>query len=828
MNDFSNDDQKPQLFDNTNEEEGTKIFPRDMVSEMKESYLDYAMSVIVARALPDVRDGLKPVQRRIIFAMHGLGLKSSAKFMKSARIIGETLGKYHPHGDSSVYETMVNMAQDFSMRYPLVWGQGNFGSMDGDSAAAPRYTEAKLKKITDEILDSIDKNTIDFRPNYDGTQQEPSVMPSKLPNLILNGGLGIAVGMATNIPPHNLGEVFDALKFLLDNEGCSHEDLMQFIKGPDFPTGGIIYNKNDILEAYKKGRGGIVIRGKAEIEENAKNGKQSIIITEIPYRQNKADLVLKMANLVDEKILKGITDIRDESNMEGVRIVVELARGTQGKKILNQLYKHTSLQQNFNVNMIALENGLKPRRFSLKDILQEFIKHRRVVIVRRLEFELAENKKKAHILEGLKIALDHIDEVISTIRNSDSKEDAKINLIQKFSLSEVQSDAILEMKLQKLAGLERKKILDDLKATLDEIDRIEKILASEEKIKNEIRTEFTEIREKYADTRKTEVVETPIGEFRPEDFVQKKDVLIVLTEDGYVKRMDPELYRTQNRGGKGVKGTTTKDEDIVLQMLLASTHDSLLLFTNFGKVFGLKSYEVPEGSKISKGQSLANLLALDTDEKVTVIGLVPKEENGFIFFVTEKGVSKRVEISQFKNIRNSGLRALNFKSDEDKLNWVLFTNGKQDIFITTELGQAIRFDENDVRPMGRTASGVCAIKLRAKDKVSSAHVLEKDDKSLLLTLSAGGIGKKTFISEFSNQFRGGVGIRATKITEKTGKLVVSKLVQEHSEDEIILISEQGIVIRVPLKSIKVLSRMAQGVKIMNLNKGDKVAGIVTV
>jgi len=807
---------------NTIDLETGKVIPRLLQDEMEESYLDYAMSVIVARALPDVRDGLKPVQRRILYSMLNLGLNSSAKFQKSAKIVGETMGNYHPHGDAAIYETLVNMAQDFSQRYPLIWPQGNFGSMDGDRAAAARYTEAKMSKIAEEMVFDIDKETVDFRPNYDNTKEEPVVLPSKIPNLLLNGALGIAVGMATNIPPHNISEVMSALIALVDNPDLTIEDIVEnYIKGPDFPTGGVIYDKNSIIDAYKKGSGPIVVRGVAKIEESEK-GKQSIVITEIPYRQNKSDLVVKIADLAKEKIIKGISDIRDESSREGVRVVIELSKGAQADKILNQIFHLTPLQQNFNLNLIALEDGIKPKRFNLKEVLESFIRHRRSVTVRKLNFELKEERKKVHILEGLKVALDNIDEVINLIRGSKDKDEAKFGLMEKFQLTEIQADAILEMKLARLANLERQKILDELEERLKNIRWIEEVLSSEEKIMNEVKKEFSETKEKYSSERLTKVVPYPVGEFRPEDFVEAKSTLIFLTKSGYIKRMYSESYKLQNRGGKGVVGMSTKENDRLVSVVEASTHDFLLFFTNQGRVFSYPAYEFPEGTKMAKGQPIVNFLSLNSNEKVSVVYNQSKLEK-YLFFVTELGVVKKTNSSEFKNIRSNGLRAVNFKDEKDSLVKVFSTDGNCEIILTTKFGQSIRFSEKDVRPMGRMASGVRGIKLRLGDRVVSAEKVSKDQKGFLFTLTEMGIGKKTEISEFNVQKRGGVGVKVARISKKTGNLSVVKIIPEdHKDLELLVISESAQVIRIKAESIPKLSRVAQGVFLMRVKDNDKV------
>ncbi|MBU1935260.1 DNA gyrase subunit A, partial [Patescibacteria group bacterium] len=677
---------------------------RDIVKEMEDCYLDYAMSVIVSRALPDVRDGLEPVHRRILYSMHEIGLRSGGKFRKSATVVGDVLGKYHPHGDTAVYDSMVRMAQDFAMRYPLVNGQGNFGSMDGDNAAAMRYTEAKMEKITDEILADIEKDTVDFRPNYDGRLKEPVVLPARIPALLLNGSMGIAVGMATNIPPHNLREVMESVKYLIENPEAEIEDLMEYIKGPDFPTGGMIYDVEAIKTAYATGRGSIAVRGKADIEET-KSGRHQIIITEIPYQVNKASLVEKIADLVRDKKIVGISDLRDESNRDGVRVAIELKRDAYPKKVLNQLYKYTPLQTSFGFNMIALIDGIQPRLLDLKTILEQFIAHRQTVVTRRTEFELRVAEARAHILEGLKIALDDIDKVIETIKKSATKEIAKENLVKKFKLSEIQAKAILEMRLQTLAGLERKKIEDELKEKLDFIKECQAILANPKKILGIVKDETQEIIDKYGDERRTQVISHAVGEFNAKSLIPNEPMIIALTKGGYIKRLSPSVYRTQGRGGKGVIGMTTKDEDEIATIIHVMTHDDILYFTNKGRVFCLPAYEVPQASRTAKGQAIVNLLQLEPEESVTAILDKSKSAGEYLFMATLKGTVKKTKIEDFENVRKSGLIAIKLR-DGDLLDWVHPTSAGQQVIIATRNGQCIRFKEDDVRPMGRPSMGV--------------------------------------------------------------------------------------------------------------------------
>ena len=797
--------------------------PKDIVAEMEECYLDYAMSVIVSRALPDVRDGLKPVHRRILYSMHELGLRSGAKFRKSATVVGDVLGKYHPHGDSAVYDSMVRMAQDFAMRYPLVNGQGNFGSMDGDNAAAMRYTEAKMEKITDELLADIEKDTVDFRPNYDGRLKEPVVLPSRFPALLLNGSMGIAVGMATNIPPHNLIEVMTAVKHLMDNPEATIEDLMEFIKGPDFPTGGMIYDPEAIKTAYATGRGSIIMRGKADIQEQ-KNGRFQIVITEIPYQVNKASLVESMANLVRDKKIVGISDLRDEANREEVRVVVELKRDAYPKKVLNQLYKFTTLQTSFGFNMIALIDGIQPRLLDLKAILEEFIKHRQVVVTRRTEFELRVAQARAHILEGLKIALDDIDAVIATIRSSETKEIAKENLIKKFKLTEIQAKAILEMRLQTLAGLERKKIEDELKEKLDFIKECEAILADTKKVLAIIHEETQEIIDKYGDERRTEVVPHAVGEFNAKALIPNEDMIVALTRGGYIKRMSPTVYRTQGRGGKGVIGMTTKDEDEISNIMHVKTHDDIYYFTNHGRVFRLPAYEVLQASRTAKGQAIVNLLQLEQEEFVTSMLDLNKRDGEFLFMCTRKGTVKKTSVDDFKNVRKSGLIAIKLK-EGDVLDWVRPSSEGDQIVIVTRNGQAIRFKQGDVRAMGRASQGVRGIKLKGDDEVVGMEIVQNEEASRVLVVMENGLSKTTKVEQYRFQGRGGSGVKTANVTKKTGKVVGARVLDSTMSGDLILISSHGQMIRLPMKQVPTSGRATQGVYVMRMKDGDKVASL---
>ncbi len=808
-----------------------KLTPAPIVDEVKQSYLEYAMSVIVSRALPDVRDGLKPVHRRILYAMWSIGLRHNVKFRKSAHVVGEVMAKYHPHGDASIYDAMVRMAQDFAMRHQLVDGQGNFGSMDGDSAAAMRYTEARLKAIAEEMLYDIEKNTVNFNPTYDGSHKEPSVLPSKLPNLLLNGSMGIAVGMATSIPPHNLSELCDGIAALIDKPKTSAEELAEIIKGPDFPTGGVIYNKKDIAAAYATGRGGIVMRAKAEIKEG-KTGYFHIIVNEIPYQINKATLIEKIASLVQEKKLEGIKDLRDESNKDGVRIVIDLKKDAYPKKILNQLFKITELQTTFHVNMLALVDGIQPRVLNLKNILEEFIKHRQEIIRRRTEFDLEKNKERAHILEGLKMALDKIDLIIKTIRASKDKDEAKINLMSKFKFTDRQASAILEMRLQQLANLERQKIEDELKEKKALIKELESILASAAKILGIIKKEVNGIKEKYGEERRTQIIAHGVKEFTVEDLVPNEPTIIMTTTDGYIKRLPPDTFRSQSRGGKGVIGVTTKEEESVDHLLTTNTHDNILFFTNRGRVFQLMAYDIPQGSRTAKGQALVNFLQLAPHEKISALLAASNLTNiKYLVMVTNKGLIKKTALEDFANVRRNGLIAIKLKTDDD-LEWVKPSTGGDDVMIATKLGQAIHFREKDIRAMGRAASGVRGIRLKSNDKVVGMDVVDPKNKNEeFLTVAENGLGKLTSINSYKIQGRGGSGIKTAKVTEKTGAIIYASAVDtaKTGDSDIVLMSAKGQVIRMPFGSIPTSGRATQGVRLMRFKEeGDKVASVTII
>lgn len=799
-----------------------QIVPVNIVREMKESFIDYAMSVITERALPDVRDGLKPVHRRIMYSLHENGLHSGAKFRKSAFIVGDVLGKYHPHGDTSVYDAMVNLAQDFSTRYPLVQGQGNFGSVDGDNPAAMRYTEARMAKIASELMRDIEKDTVDFRPNYDSTRKEPIVLPTAVPNLLLNGTLGIAVGMATNIAPHNLTEVVDACLHMIENDDATNEDLAEIVKGPDFPTGGIAFNRADILHAFATGRGGVVCRGEAEIMEQ-KNGVYNITITSLPYRVNKATFVETVAGLVQEKKLEGIKDIQELSTKD-MRVVIILKAGVNPQKVLNFLYKHTQLEQAFHYNMVALVDGT-PETLSLKSIISAFIGHREVVVRRRSAFDLQKAKDREHILLGLKKALDHIDKVISTIRASKDATIAKTNLMKEFKFSDLQTDAILEMRLQKLAGLERKAVELELKEKQDLIAELQALLGSAKKIFKVIADELKEIKEKYGDERKTKIVSGGTKNISDEDLVPEKESVLVFTSGGYVKRTDPGEYKMQKRGGIGVIDLETKEEDFVTQLLTTDTHSDLLFFTNKGKAYQMKMYELPEGKRATKGKSIMNFLSLAGDEKVTSILAVSKKEKvekASLILVTKKGTAKKVSYDSFKDVRRSGIIAIRLDAD-DELQSVLRVQKGQSIILATAKGQSIRFDEKDVREMGRTAGGVRAIKLSKGDSTVGADVVAQEEGSFMLIMGANGLGKKTVLKEYKVQKRGGSGIKTAKVTAKTGALMVGKVVQ--NDTELVAMSKKGQVIRVDLNTIPSSGRQTQGVQIMKLRAGDELASV---
>jgi DNA gyrase subunit A len=801
------------------------VVDRSVENEMETSYLQYSMSVIVARALPDVRDGLKPVHRRILYVMDKGNLGPQSKHTKSAQIVGEVMGKYHPHGDTAIYDAMVRLAQPFNTRYPLVDGQGNFGSMDGDPAAAYRYTEARMTRASAAMVEDLEKDTVRFVDNFDGTQQQPEVMPAKLPNLLLNGQVGIAVGMATNIPPHNLNELVEATIHQIDNSDATLDDLLEHVKGPDFPTGGIVYGKESIRTAFATGRGGVVVRGVADIEETSK-GRHRIVITEIPYAVNKAGLVEKIAELVQDKKVSGISDIRDESSRGVVRIVVDLKKDAYPKKLLNQLYKLTPLQTTFHYNMLALVDGIQPRVLGLQDIIKEYIKHRQSVVRRRTEFELRKAQERAHVLEGLKIALDHIDEVIATIRASETTEEAQANLEKKFKLTEIQARAILAMQLRTLAGLERKKIEDELADLLALIEKLQAILADEKKILKIIKDELRDMQKQFGDDRRTKIVPQELGKLSDEDLVPDEQVVVTLTSANYIKRTSVADYKRQGRGGKGRRGMATREEDVIEHVVNASTHDFLLFFTNKGRVFRIKTYEVPAVGLNAKGVALVNLLQLQPEETVSsVINISKGDGDGSnLLMCTVKGVVKKTPFEQYKNVRQSGLIAINLDAG-DELKWIRMTTGDDEVIISTSQGQAIRFHERDARPMGRVSRGVRGIRLRPEDHVIGMDTVQPD--SYIFVISEFGYGKRTKVEQFTPHKRGGVGIRSAVVNKKTGPLVGVKTLKG-DEQEVIIISTMGQTIRLGLKDISSLGRATQGVRIMRLNDGDSVASLALV
>ncbi len=796
---------------------------RTVENMMEDNFLRYSMSVIIDRALPDVRDGLKPVHRRILFSMEKNGWRPGTKFTKSARIIGDVMGKYHPHGNIAIYDAMVRLAQDWSMRYMLVQGQGNFGSMDGDPPAADRYTEARMARPGAELLADLDKDTVDFRDNYDGEEQEPVVLPAKLPNLLLNGQIGIAVGMATNIPPHNLNELIDATLHLINNpEETTIDDLLKYVKGPDFPTGGIVYAGAPLKQAYLTGRGGIMIRAVTTIEET-KNGRHQIVVTEVPYAVNKSTLIERMAELAKDKKINSISDIRDESARGSVRLVIELKKDAYPKKVLNQLFKMTSLQTSYHYNMLALIDGIQPRVLGLQEILTEYIKHRQVVIRRRTEFELRKAKDRAHILEGWKIALDNIDEVIRLIRASQTSEEASAALMKKFKLSEIQAKSILALPLRTLTGLERQKIESELDELRKLIARLEKILSDEKEVLSIIKTELLEMKEKYGDDRRTEIINHELGKFSDEELIPEEDVVVLLTTENYIKRTHMNEYRRQHRGGKGKRGMTTKELDIIDQLVPASTHDWLLFFTNKGRVFRLKTHEVPTAGLAAKGVAVVNLLQLQPEEKITSIIKIDKNEKdeGYLLMSTIKGTVKKTALKDYANIRTSGLIAIRL-DDKDELRWIKRSSGNNDVIISTSSGQAIRFNEKDARPMGRAARGVRGVRLRPGDQVVGMDLA--DETKSLLVVSANGYGKLTKTSNFPAHKRGGVGIKSAIVTAKTGRIISVRSIDPDAS-EILIISTQGQTIRVGLADIPTLGRTTQGVRIMRLKENDGVASL---
>lgn len=806
------------------------IKPREIIEEMKESYIDYAMSVIISRALPDVRDGLKPVHRRILYAMHEMGLNASAKYRKSATTVGEVLGKFHPHGDIPVYDALTRMAQDFSLRYPLIDGQGNFGSIDGDPPAAMRYTECRLSKIGEEMLKDIEKETVDFIDNYDGTRKEPQVLPSPIPQLLLNGSLGIAVGMATNIPPHNLSEVCDALIHLIDYPKTNSEDLFKFIKGPDFPTAGQIFDKSAIIQAYSQGKGPILMRGKTEIIEQEKTGRFQIVISEIPFQVQKSTLIEQLANLVSEKKIEGIKDIRDESDKEGMRIVIELQKDAYPQKILNRIYKFSDLQKTFHLNMLALVDGIQPRVLSLSEFLNYFISHRKEVVFRRTKFDLEKSKERVHILEGLHKCLSKIDEVIQTIKKSENREEAKKNLIKKFKLTEIQANAILETKLSALAKLERKRIEEELKQMRLRIEELSAILKSPQKIKQVIKKEISLLKENFGDERKTKVYFQKIDEIAEEDLIPQEETIITLTQGGYIKRINPKIYKIQKRGGKGILGMRTLQDDTVSHFLTAKTHDSLFFFTDSGKVFRTLVYEIPEGNRVARGRGLLNFLEISPQEKILSLITLSKIDQDlkirYLVMITENGIIKKTSLTEFENVRRTGLLAITLKRG-DLLKSVKKTIGDDEIILVTKKGQIIRFKEKEIRPMGRQASGIKGIRLKRGDKVIGMDVIKSQSLNLkfqILIITEQGYGKRTDLKEYRLQSRGGSGIKTAKITSKTGEIVNLHLLTGQEED-LIVISQKGQVIRTKISQIPKLSRATQGVKIMKLEKEDKIASI---
>ncbi len=797
------------------------IGKREITTELRESYLDYAMSVIVGRALPDVRDGLKPVHRRVLWVMWESGLTHQAKYRKSANVVGAVMGAYHPHGDTAIYDSIARMAQDFSLRYPLVDGQGNWGDIDGDPPAAMRYTECRLSSIATTLLADIDKDTVDFIANYDDTKKEPTVLPAKLPNLLVNGSDGIAVGMATKIPPHNLGEVVDATSYLIENPKATAEDLMQFIKGPDFPTGGIIYNAKGIKEAYATGRGGITVRGTAEIDE------KRIVISEIPYQVNKADLIIKMAELVGDKRVNGIRDIRDESDRnDPVRIVIELKNDAVPQKVMNQLWRFTDLQKDFHLNMVALtENGLQPEILSVKDVLVGFLKHREEVVTRRTKFDLDKAKERAHILEGLVKALANIDKVIATIKKSKSREDAQANLIKQFKLTVRQADAILEMRLQSLAALERLKIEEELKEKRKLIKELEELLGDPKKIKALIKGELQDLKKDFGDERRTRINEGELRELGVEDIVPQEEVVITMSHDGYIKRIPPSTFRRQRRGGKGLKGSELREEDALAHFLGANTHDNMLFFTDNGRLFQTKAYEIPEGKRTGKGKAIHNFLEIPNDVKVTaIVTYSDKVAPGtYLVMTTVRGVVKKVELEKFQNVRRTGIIAINLAKG-DSLKWAKLAVKGDEIILSTRSGRAIRFKESDMRPMGRTAGGVKGITLKKDDEVSSFEVLGPKEEMNLLVVMSNGYAKQTPLKEYKVQRRGGSGILTAKITSKTGKLVSSHAIIDQTE--LLAVSRRGQILKTTIKSVREAGRATQGVRIMRLDKGDELVGTV--
>ena len=792
--------------------------------EMRESYLDYAMSVIVQRALPDVRDGLKPVHRRILYAMHELGLTARVQYRKSATVVGEVLGKYHPHGDAAVYDAIVRLAQDFAMRYPLIDGQGNFGSVDGDPAAASRYTECRMSAITDDMLADIDKDTVGFKPNYDGREQEPLTLPSRVPQLLVNGSTGIAVGMATNIPPHNLREVVDAVIHLVDHPDATNADLAEFVKGPDFPTGGLILGREGIDLAYGTGHGRIIVRAVHHLEE-IRGGRFAIVVTEIPYQVNKAVLQERIAELVHEKKINGISDLRDESDRQGMRVVIELKREAQPMSVLNQLFKYTQLQASYSMNMLGLVDQ-QPEVLSLDKMLKYFLEYRREVVRRRTEFELRKARERAHILEGLKIALDNLDRIIALIRGSQTQDAAQQGLMAQFTLSEVQAKAILAIQLARLAALERQKILDEYDSIIKTIGRLEDLLASPKKIDGVIKSEIKDVREKYGDERRTRIMHEEIGDFREEDLIPDEEVVVTMTRKSYIKRIPSATYKPQRRGGKGIIGMVTRDADAVERLFVTSTHDNMLFFTNRGRVFQLKVYEVPDASRQGKGTPVVNLVQLEPGETVsTVLTLPAKQTSGYMVMATTDGTVKRTSLDQFRNVRRNGLKAITIAEGEE-LAWAEIAEGDEDIMLVSRKGLIIRFPQEQVRPMGREAAGVKGITLRNDDLVIRMDLVSGNDENLLV-VTENGYGKRSKMSQYKIQRRGGQGTTVTRVTPKTGNIVAARVVRDENT-EVIMMSVQGLVTRTDVHSVRETARATQGVIVMRLNKGDAVVSMATL
>ncbi len=814
-----------------------RLEKRNITDEMKESYLDYAMSVIVSRALPDVRDGLKPVHRRILFAMHEAGLRHNAKYSKCAGVVGDVLKKFHPHGDMAVYDALVRLAQPWSLRYPLIDGQGNFGSIDGDSAAAYRYTEARMMKLAEELLEDIEKDTVDFQNNYDATRREPMVLPARVPQLLMNGTVGIAVGMATNILPHNLTELINGMVYLIDHPKATSEDLTEFVLGPDFPTGGIIYNEKDIKLAYATGKGAIVSRAKAEIQEGQKRGTSQIIVTEIPYQVNKAELLLHIAELVKEKKIEGIRDLRDESDKDGLRIAIDLKADSAPQKVLNKLYQLTDLQKTFHLNMLALVDGLQPQVLSLKSILQYFLDHRNQVVTRRTKFDLTKAQERAHILEGLNLALDHIDAVIKTIKQSESREDAHKKLRVKFELTDIQANAILEMRLATLAALERQKIETELKEMRAKIKELKLILATPARVWDVIKKEFAEIKNQYQDERKTKIFKSAVREFSEEELVAKEETIITLSFSGYIKRMSPSSYKVQKRGGRGMIGVEVKEEDQVQRLLVASTHDEILFFSSSGKVLSARAFEIPEGTRVSRGKLIHNFLNLPQNETISAQLALPKEtrkENKadqYLVLATAGGKIKKVALNEFRNIRRSGMIAIKLQKG-DELRWVKSIGKGDDIILVTKNGQSIRFAEKDARSMGRNAAGTRGIRLKKSDEVIGMDVVKGGlNQGEILMVMDQGYGKRTSLKEYKRQHRGGSGVHGAKVNDKTGLLVAAEVLNQafdHHAIDLIAISKKGQVIRTPLPQVTLQGRDTQGVRIMKLHPGDKVVSITLV